>query len=74
MSMYALDNQLNYYRLECEKLKQENERISSDLAIAEKFIEAKDRILDQIQQENARLREQNEKLVKILKENNINEY
>lgn len=27
MSMYALDNQLNYYRLECEKLKQENERL-----------------------------------------------
>jgi len=33
MSMYALDNQLNYYRLECEKLKQENERLREALEI-----------------------------------------
>lgn len=32
------------------------------------------KVLEKLKQENARLREQNEKLVKILKENNINEY
>ena len=31
--MYALDNQLNYYKLECEKLKQENARLREALEI-----------------------------------------